>query len=57
MKNPLVVPVSKFEEEMYKEYIKTKNMLKSINNIINNTGDKNEKQSINDSNDGICRMQ
>lgn len=56
MKNPLVVPVSKFEEEMYKEYIKTKNMLKSINNIINNTGDKNEKQSINDSNDGICRM-
>tara|TARA_R100001082_G_scaffold37842_1_gene19960 strand:+ start:318 stop:488 length:171 start_codon:yes stop_codon:yes gene_type:complete len=56
MKEPLVVPVSKFEEEMYKEYIKTKNMLNSINNIINKTGDKNEKQSINDSNDDICGM-
>ena len=56
MKEPLVVPVSKFEEEMYKEYIKAKNMLNSINNIINKTGDKNEKQSINDSNDDICGM-
>ena len=43
MKEPLVVPVSKFEEEMYKEYIKAMNKLKSINKIINNTGDKDEK--------------